>query len=516
VTLSPTSRGPSLALFGLVLLLLGFDLWAVLVDQRCRGTDNFVHQTLWLHSSLQTDGFWPWFASNTGGTKGPLAALLAFPFLLVLGEAPQSIRLVSVLAHGALTLQCYDLGRRIWGRPGAGLWAALICGTTPLVFGLCRLTHHEVLVAVAVAGTLQLMLRLDVERPKHALVLGLVCGLGLLVKISFATYLAAPAVWLLARRARSRRALLGLGLSLAVALALLALWALPNLSDLGYMSRGALAGGDLARGAILPYYRSLPGLVPLVGAASLAAVLLGLRRKVGGWELALICSFAPMLLSLALLNPWGRYTLPALPLCAVLVGIGVAWLMDWLPRMVRRVATVLLAAALLALFGGLTLRGAREELGVTRELWLGMLAPDRRAYGAYPRMMEALLEGDDSVLVAYDSYVARNELLTSVSLWRYRGLMFRSLSLEEAQRQLREGRRVAVLVVRAEPERQLAPRARAPTTIDEWMREVPSDAISWLAGQPGRRRLLSARDPDGIAIAAYHVFPAQRGGGESR
>jgi len=189
------------ALAALIAFSLGWDLWAVLTDLRLSGSDTFTPQLLSAYENYQQSGLGGiigWMGQT--GYKEPLAPLLTMPLLLILDQVPLAPRLVSVLAHAVLTWQCYHLARCLGGRVWAGLWAALIMITTPLIFGWARLSFHEPLLAVMVLGALQVMARAPLVRFRQAVLLGLLLGLDLLTKLSFIVFMVAPGVWFVLRR----------------------------------------------------------------------------------------------------------------------------------------------------------------------------------------------------------------------------------------------------------------------------------------------------------------------------
>ena len=53
--------------------------------------------------------------------------------------------------------------------------------------------------------------------------------------------------------------------------------------------------GDVPLAQELSFYFSLPGALPLAAMAMASALLLGLTRRLGGWELALLFCFVPMM-----------------------------------------------------------------------------------------------------------------------------------------------------------------------------------------------------------------------------
>jgi 4-amino-4-deoxy-L-arabinose transferase-like glycosyltransferase len=515
MTLSQRRRD-QLLLAGLTILLAIWDLWAVLRDGRLSGSDTFVGYTLELERSIREGGLGEWLTHL--GPKGPVAPLLALPLLLLVGQAPLAMRLLSVAAHVTLTLQSHDLGRRLGGSEAAGQLAAVVCGTTPLIFGFCRLDHHDVLVAVAVAAVLQLALRVTLERLAPALLFGALLGLGVLVKLSAALYLVWPALWLAARRARGWRSLARLGGAAGVALGLAATWAIPNRAEIwGNVLR---TRQDAAQPLLekLGYYLALPGVAPLLVVAVASTALLwrsaGARsaergaRGAARWDLALLLTALPMTVVLLTTPYWSRYLLPILPPLAVIAGCGLAEVGRRLRPSLRALAGWIVAAALIVLFGSLSLRGL-DAPSLRRELYAGMIRPDARRYDAYARAARALLDHGPEVLLAYDSLEAIAQTEDLEAVWRRRGVRLRAIELDDARRRIGRGEAVSVLLVRRYPDQPLLS-----SMSERWPPVPPGEdpalgrmdqPVRWLASSRQRRRVATARDPDGMEHSAYRV-----------
>jgi len=240
----------------------------------------------------------------------------------------------------------YALGRRLAGGT-AGVAAALAFGAAPFVVFSALRFQLDLPLAAMVALALVLLLRTeDFGRRGASLALGLVLGLGLLTKPPFAAYLLPPLAWTLAR-ARGRRALGHAALTGLVAAALSLPWYGPRLLGLGQQ----IANRSFKQAAESGYPETLSaaalGFYPEWFATQfgLVAVLLfcvGLvvaARRRRGWLLAaLLVPFAVVEL---IQNKNLRYTLPLLPVAAVLAGIG----LDALPGRLRAAAGVALVAA---------------------------------------------------------------------------------------------------------------------------------------------------------------------------
>jgi hypothetical protein len=505
-------RGATVVLVGLLVFMLGWDLWAVIQDQRPSGSDTFtpfsIHSTQLLAGE---EADW----RRALDPKGPVATLLGTLLLLLVGKVPLATRLLSVLCHGALLLQTYDLGRLVGRDRRAGLWAALICGTHPMIFGWCRLDFHEALLCVMVCGSLQLMLRTDLSRLRPALLLGLVFGLGTLTKLSFAAYIAAPGVWLVARRCLRpprRAVLLHLGAVLAVMAAITSPWLIAVGSELpAYLQMATHSQAGTLDKAL--HYLALPGSWPLLLSAVVFSIVLWRAGQVDRWELALIVAqvLVSTLLLFTIFDPGSRYLVPVFPAAAVLCGAGLGWLQQ---RGLRHAAPLAwgLSAALLGLFAGLSLAGVQEP--DRREDGAGLVAPDPRPYLAFPRAVAALRPHGRRVLLVHDSAKALAVTEGLDLIWRFRGMKAELVTLAWAKQELRHRRAVSVILVRR-PAGDQRPASRPLHASRSWPAEPPGVSIyarepektTWLARQHRRRRLLVTTDPDGTQYVAYRVGP---------
>jgi hypothetical protein len=506
-------RGATVALIGLLAIVLGWDLWAVIQDQRPSGSDTFTPFSIHLYQLLagEEEGW-----RRALDPKGPFATLLGTTLLLLVGKVPLATRLLSVLCHGALLLQTYDLGRQLGRSRRAGLWAALICGTHPLIFGWCRLDYHEALLCVMVCGSLQLMLRADLSRLRPALLLGLVLGLGTLTKISFTAYIAAPGIWIVARRClRPPRTavLLRLGAVLGVMAAVTSPWLFVVGPELpAYLKMATQQTGSLEKALD---YLALPGSWQLLLAAGVFAVVLWRSGPIDRWELALVAAqvLVSTLLLFMVFDPGSRYLVPVFPAAAVLTGAGLGWIQQRGPGRAGPLAWGL-AAALLGLHAGLSLAGVEEPDHRRREEGAGLVAPDPRPYLAFPRALAALRPHGHRVLLVHDSARALVATEGLDQIWRFRGMKVELATLAWARQELRHRRPVPVILVRRPAGDQLS--SSQPLHASRaWPAEPPGVSVyarepektTWLARQHQRRRLLVTTDPDGTRYVAYRVGP---------
>ena len=257
--------------------------------------------------------------------------------------AAQAVVLVFLgLGIGAV----YALARRFTGAT-EGVVAALVFATAPFVVFSSLRFQLDLPLASMVALMLVVLLRTDTfEHRGWSTAVGVVLGLGMLTKPPFVVYVVAPLV-LVAARIRSRRALANLALAAFVGVGLGLPCYGPRLLSLapeigsGSFRQAAEAGHpDPLTSAALTFYPRW-----FVTQFGLVAVLLfGLGLGVAGrrrhWLLvaALLPAFALFEL---LQNKNLRYTLPLLPVAAVLAGVG----FGALPARLRAGGRVLLVVA---------------------------------------------------------------------------------------------------------------------------------------------------------------------------
>ncbi len=481
-------------LAALLVLCLGWDLQAVVRDEvPADGGDSFIREALFQHDRIRR-GEGPELA--TQDSKGPLVPLLAFPLLLWLQRVPLAMRLLGVLCHGVLMRQGYYLVLPLGGGWRHVRWAALICGTLPAAFGHCRLAHYDVVSAVAVAGVLQLLTRLEQGARWPLAGIGLLMMLGLMSKLSFIAYLPFPLLWLLLRLRRRWRPLLGLllvGLALGLLLSLLLSLETVLAPLLGYLRMVRISPQDL--GQLWESYAGIPGVVPLALAALLSTAALW-RRGRPSRQATLAASWLLMPGALVLTGSGGRHFLPLVAPLAAIAGAGIGQLQEALPRRRARVLAAATAAALGAQFLALNL-GALPG-APTRAIGAGMLAPDPRPYRSFAQTVQALQAHDNEVLLVYTpgAQALRSD---EEYLWRFRGVAPRLLDPVDVQQRVLRGQQVNALVI----DEQDLPLERVTEVPYVW--GTMARNLFWFLSQPSRQLLLRRADPDGVVYRAYRV-----------
>ena len=351
------------------------------------------------------------------------------PLVLCLGGVGMLLGLSDAAAGGAVMLAflglgmaaVYLLGRRLAdGRVGVA--AALLFGSAPfMVFSTLRF-QLDLPLAAMVALALVVLLATDrFTRTPAALAFGVVCGLGMLTKPTFALYVLAPVVMVLVRGGRA--GLINAALATLVATVISLPWFGPRL--LGIQAQlGARAFGQAAESghpeplsvAGVTFYPRM--LLPQfgIGAGVLFAaglIVAAVRRQ---W-LLLVSVLAPfVVLAVLIQNKNLRYSLPLLAGMAVMAALALMAL----PRGVRRGAVaVLLVLGVLQL--GAIVAGVPPNVRLPglRVLWVTASAPIRADW-KHAEILGRIEQDRHGAPVTVS--VVPNDNFFSVSNFRYYGV----------------------------------------------------------------------------------------------
>jgi hypothetical protein len=307
----------------------------------------------------------------------PLALCLTGAVSLVLPvEAAGIAVMVAFLGLGMIAV--YRLGRRLSG-DATGLAAALLFATAPfVVFSSLRLQLDLPLAAMVAVALVALLATDGFTRLGPALALGLVCGLGMLTKPTFALYVGPPMLLVLARG--RRRGLVGFGLAILVSAGLSVPWYGPRLLGLGAQldarsfAQAAEAGHPdrftLTGLAFYPRYLACQLGLGATGLAVVGLVAAAVRRR---WFL-LVAVGVPFLGLELIQNKNLRYSLPLLGALAVVAALGLQTLPGALRRVVAVALVVLGVLQVSAVVSGVP---ANRPLPGLRTDWVLTSAPER-------------------------------------------------------------------------------------------------------------------------------------------
>lgn len=171
----------------------------------------YLTNSLVVYDGLTADGIGGYLkAMNTVfGFKAPLIAGLPSPFYLVAGRKWQAAYGVNLASMLLLGWTIYRIGRSWWGER-AGLVAVAVSCTMPLLYGLSRWYLVEYPLAAAVSMAMWLLMESEgLERRDRTVAFGVLGGVGMLLKVSFAAFVLPAYLYVLAR-ARQRGRALGL------------------------------------------------------------------------------------------------------------------------------------------------------------------------------------------------------------------------------------------------------------------------------------------------------------------
>ncbi len=211
-----------LAVFTLALLAVARSWHAA--DQRPPTFDDawFLETSLHFHRSLTAGGIVDFLSAwaSSFRTKAPLMSALPLPFYLLLGVRPQSAILVNFVFLIITNIYLFLLGRRLFSA-GVGLAAVVFYQTMPLAYGVSRVFLPDYgLAALVVVWLYYLTASERFQDGRIVVLLGILLGLGLLMKVLFPLYIGGP----LAAALLARRSLRPLLVMAAPALVLAATW----------------------------------------------------------------------------------------------------------------------------------------------------------------------------------------------------------------------------------------------------------------------------------------------------
>jgi hypothetical protein len=260
----------------------------------------------------------------------PCAAGILYLFAPAIPLTSQTVMLIFLA--GAL-VSLYLLGRLLFD-PATGLLAALIFGTAPfVVFSATNFQLDLPLAAVVIATTLALAATEGFERRGPSWAAGALSALGLLTKPPFVVYLLPAlglAAWKMFRSEDRRGRLVNFGGAIAIPIALALPWYGPRLFGLPMQvlnrsfKQAAESGypDALTASSLLFYPRTFPYQFGLLAGLLFLLGVWALRSARGGRGILLGSFFVPFALFLFVQNKNLRYTLPLLPVAALIASVG--------------------------------------------------------------------------------------------------------------------------------------------------------------------------------------------------
>ncbi len=254
----------------------------------------------------------------------PCTAALVYRLAPSDAAAAQSV-ILAFLGLGMAAV--YLLGRRVAGGT-EGVVAAVVFGCAPfVVFSALRFQLDLPLAAMVAVALLVIFLTEGFTRVGWSLVAGIVFAVGMLTKPPFAAYVLVPVLLAVASSYRRRRAAGYAALAILVGAALSVPWygprlfgLLPQIANRSFKQAAESGHPDPLTATALLLYPTW--LAPQLGVLALLLLLVGIviaamRRQ---W-IVLAALLAPFLLFELLQNKNLRYTLPLMPVAAVLAGM---------------------------------------------------------------------------------------------------------------------------------------------------------------------------------------------------
>jgi hypothetical protein len=420
---------PQLPIAALLLFVGAWGVWAILVDRQPPFSDSVLPDTLALLRALGSGSFSEWLR---GTTYRPPLSYIPAGFLFAIGGQSLALLELTVLAqHLAAIVVVYDSGRLLGGRT-AGLLAATLAATFPIVFGWGRMPYADTSLALFVLLTMRLALTVDLARWRSAVGLGVTVGLGMLTKVAFPVFAVVPLLWVAVTRIRSRRQLAGAAIAAASAIVTAGWWVLPQLKivllniQMSTRTAGSEPASTLILRRLFAYTVGVDGgiwMLALALAGSIAAWVLRAvpRRPLLLYNVALWSSFAAFVL---VFDEWRRYLVPTYALAALVAGAtGAAVLRRW--SAAGRLGVRLLAAVVLVYFVLLNLghpvrlpRGPAHSVGGERLDAMGLLSPDRGDYSPYPQALVEIEKHCGALLLVASSAVAHERQMSQDEILR--------------------------------------------------------------------------------------------------
>ncbi|MBI3664818.1 MAG: glycosyltransferase family 39 protein [Acidobacteria bacterium] len=314
----------------------------------------YLETSLRLYHRLAGGGLGEFLEAYRGsfGSKAPLISVLPAPFYLVFGVSHVSALMVNSLWIVIANLYLFLLVRRLFSAE-AGLAAVAFYQTMPLVYGLSRVVMAEYgLAALVLVWLYYLVASEGLRRGRANFALGVVLGLGLLMKVLFPAFIAGPLLvtWLWRRQEKAplpdegfwlwrlcaRRPLVAIA---APALAIAATWYAHHwktLLEFAWQSAfGEVAveygAGGLGRWMLALINEGISSYYALALILLGSVALIGSHRRVAWHQLArdertlLLLSWLipPLVVLAAGRNHLLRFVIPLLPVFAIVLAVSI-------------------------------------------------------------------------------------------------------------------------------------------------------------------------------------------------
>lgn len=156
---------------------------------------NYLEASEYLRQSLANHGLLDFLIKSTEvvGRRGPLISILPVPLYLFFGPSNRAALFVNLIFFWLFVFFFYRLIRRSFGEKVA-LSSVLITSTMPLFYGVARQFYVEFGLTTIVVVWLYFLVKSNyLTSHKNLLILGIITGLGFLMKTHFFLFVAGPA-----------------------------------------------------------------------------------------------------------------------------------------------------------------------------------------------------------------------------------------------------------------------------------------------------------------------------------
>jgi hypothetical protein len=311
---------------------------------------QYLRESLILYDKLTNEGVLSFYNAFTDAIKekAPLIAVVPIPFYLLLGK-----KYISALAANLLFIilgnyYFYKFGA-LMSKKREALLGVFILNLFPLIFGLSREFLVEYGLMTLVVIWLYYFLKSDCfESRKYSLVLGIIAGLGMLMKVSFPLYIIAPVLFLCIKKVIKLKNLPGVYIknaliTLIIGILLAGTWYFKNFSHVinfaftagyGKAAENYQLGNVFSLKTILEYWLCIINLGTSMYMFLLIICLIAIRTiaflskrsssvlEKEYWYFLVIWFAVPFMVFTFGVNKDYRYMAPALPPIALLMSIG--------------------------------------------------------------------------------------------------------------------------------------------------------------------------------------------------
>lgn len=273
------------------------------------------------------------FAFKRNESHPPLVYIITVPFYIAGGTDKSVASFVNILFMIIMVLSVYGIGKRLYNREDLGLLAAFLLVCYPIIVRLNRLYLPEIPETALVSLSIYLAVRAEgLRRGSWSLLLGLICGLGMLVKWHFVIFAVAPVIYILFSSSRKlfphalpKNRLLNVALCIFGAVVVSAPWYIYNLNSgiSPFKEAMVISPPIFSTASILFHPLALVDSMILVPMTVIFLIGLGLTLFFRKASPALLLWLGVPLIILTLLNQKLQlYYTPALPSVALLTVVG--------------------------------------------------------------------------------------------------------------------------------------------------------------------------------------------------